>query len=383
MKITLDNYEQFAIDFVEGNLDAQTEGAFRAFLLAHPDVAHLVEGLPVLADSPATDSQSAAAGELQQQLHLPPSPLPTWDDTLCALLENTLTQEESAAASGHIAQSPVLQREWQLMQKTRLVPDEAVVFPNKASLLRKATVVRMGWVWMSAAASIALLLAVWWMTPSPQPAGMAQADQPETEAPQSPATGSPTADSLPKLPQSKEDTETPAVRENSASVKSMQSSHAADSFAHDSGDSQSAQVGTELAQNEAVQKLVPLSGRNARLLVPAHTGKQLHRSKTAPALVPDQEALMAQAEPVTPARDNFEPLAKVVSHKLRGVFNRTAEPLIQNIKDREIFVTEPAPQSLTQEQLLACAKIYRLNLGPLKIEHTRICRDAATANFTP
>ena len=383
MKITLENYEQFAIDFIEGNLDAQTEGAFRAFLLAHPEVAHLLDGLPVLTDSPSADPQPAFTAGLQQQLHLPPAPLPTWDDTLCALLENTLTAEESAAVQEDIAQSPVLQREWHLMQQTRLAPDESVVFPNKEALLRKATVVRMGWVWMSAAASIALLLAVWWMVPSPRPAGMAQADQPKTESPQNSATGTGTTGLSPELPQTKEGPVISATQEATASVESMESLPSADSFAQDSDNSGSGEVATELAKNTPAQKLVPLSGRNARLEVPLQTGRQLHNPSTMPLPMPDREELTARVEPLGQKQEKFEPLAKVVGNKLRGVFNRATEPLIQDIKDREIFVAEPAPQSLTPEQLLACAKVYRLNLGPLKIEHTRICRDAATANFTP
>jgi hypothetical protein len=81
----------------------------------------------------------------------------TLENRFIACLEGDLEDSERDSFEDYLANRPDLQQEYQLYAKTRLIPDSAVIFPEKHKLKRKSgSVLLLNWV--ARIAAVALLL---------------------------------------------------------------------------------------------------------------------------------------------------------------------------------------------------------------------------------
>ncbi|MBL0035233.1 MAG: hypothetical protein IPP26_05565 [Flavobacteriales bacterium] len=159
----------FLIARNEGDLSVEQVKALERFLFEHPEherTARLVAATRV----PAAPVPLLTKAKLEK--HFPPVGMPDRDritDFLIAAGEGDLGKVQRTALSGLVASDAVLQREEALVKAAR-ISQEAVVFPEKASLKRTGGRVVPLWsfgsplVRYAAAASVALLLGLAWWT---------------------------------------------------------------------------------------------------------------------------------------------------------------------------------------------------------------------------
>ncbi len=154
--ITRENYEEFYLDFLEGNLTREVEAAFVAFLEANPDLQLEDEALPVL------EADNELLGFTEKQLLKKSDDLgavsaETIQYYLIAEVEGLLTVEQKERLNEWILEHPTYAIEQRLYQQTVAVPS-AVNYPNKADLKQQSRIIPLWLVGSAAAASVVLLI---------------------------------------------------------------------------------------------------------------------------------------------------------------------------------------------------------------------------------
>ena len=133
MKITRNNYEQFFLDYFEGNLPDNRVGELMRFLDENPDLRDEFDAFELIrldgddgVDFPGKDSlkKSVSAG-------ISPD---NYEEYFAAYVEGDLDKSEIAEVEAFAVSDPHYGRELELMQQSRLVPDPAIRFPRKGSL---------------------------------------------------------------------------------------------------------------------------------------------------------------------------------------------------------------------------------------------------------
>lgn len=131
------NYEAFLLDFMEGNLSAEQAKALEDFLKRHPEIdadIFSLDDVKLQADS----SRFNAKMRLKRDENIPE--LSKEDALLIGLIENSLSSDEKAAAE-HLIQSDVnAAKSFAHYQKTKLKANEALHFPDKTKLKKKAPI---------------------------------------------------------------------------------------------------------------------------------------------------------------------------------------------------------------------------------------------------
>lgn len=148
MNIQLHNYETFFLMYVDNELSAAEREMVEAFIGQYP---YLQEELDTLQDTVL---------ELGEAISLDKSALfrsAAMEEQLLLHLDNELSDEATKQLLRTIQSNETLQKDWKLLQQTKLDAQETYVFENKAVLLRKETrVIRLAYVrWAAAAALIA------------------------------------------------------------------------------------------------------------------------------------------------------------------------------------------------------------------------------------
>lgn len=126
--INLHNYEQYAIDYLEGSLSTSLQREMQLFLSAHPHIAQSFEGLENM--KVKRNQQNAIPKHLLAALH----------------------------------SSAMLSME---MDEPNLIADKTIIFPHKAQLKKEQKKIALWW-YLSSVAAAALLLLCLWKTPIQQ-----------------------------------------------------------------------------------------------------------------------------------------------------------------------------------------------------------------------
>lgn len=138
-KITLLNYEEFMVDYLDGNLAEPQLSELLHFLELHP---HLKVELDELS-SMQLQLNDDLVFENKASLYKHENSITgsVHDDKLIALLENDLPKTEASDLLSQIQNNAELALSWNLYSKTKLKPDLAVVFPEKKMLKRRGAAV--------------------------------------------------------------------------------------------------------------------------------------------------------------------------------------------------------------------------------------------------
>lgn len=135
MKITRNNYEQFFLDYFEGNLPDNRVGELMRFLDENPDLRDEFDAFEMIrvdgdegVDFPCKDS-------LKKPVSAGISP-DNYEEYFAAYIEGDLDQSEKAEVESFAVSDPHYGRELELIKQTRFVPDPAIRFPRKGSLKR-------------------------------------------------------------------------------------------------------------------------------------------------------------------------------------------------------------------------------------------------------
>ncbi|MCZ4693427.1 hypothetical protein DWB61_01425 [Ancylomarina euxinus] len=168
--ITRNNYEEFFLDYIEGEISAKDKLALESFLAQNPD---LKEELDEMMDM---DLKCEAETVSEKAVHLKDIPFKeNFDDFCIAQLEGDLDSYESKAFEEFVISNPDKAKDLALYHKTKLEADVSNVFKNKKNLKkRNKTIIIRQFVYttLATAASIAILFSVWTSELENNPTGL-------------------------------------------------------------------------------------------------------------------------------------------------------------------------------------------------------------------
>lgn len=168
--ITRDNYESYFVDYLEGNLPENQIDQFLDFLNRNPDLKeelHLFEEVILPEENIVFQEKQQLHKSATDEIH-------RFENKAIAYLEHDLDDEERKLFETYLANHPQLKKEYDLFDKTRLIPDLSVQFAAKNKLYQKsAKTVVLNWV-ARAAAVVVLVWGISSLLQTPNKTEMAQ-----------------------------------------------------------------------------------------------------------------------------------------------------------------------------------------------------------------
>ncbi len=161
MPITIENYEAFYLDYLEGNLSGETLVAFEAFLAAHPELS--VEEDELIMLQPSEESFDALQKlSLKQGISMSDLNAETIEFFLIARQEGLLSNEQSAQLNHWLEANAHYQQDARLYALTTFEADETVVYEGKADLKKPVggRVIPMWFTGLAVAAGLALIFTI-------------------------------------------------------------------------------------------------------------------------------------------------------------------------------------------------------------------------------
>lgn len=167
MKIDINNYEAFFLDFVEGRLDDASTLEMLAFLRKNPDLKAELENFSDIRLEPAEIAYEHKEVLKKLEFNVPEVGIRNFDDFCIAYYEKLLTKTEEEKLFAYLAQFPDKKRDFELFGKATLKADPAVVFEAKPFLKKKVkgavrTIILR---WSAVAAGVVLLVSVYYLSP--------------------------------------------------------------------------------------------------------------------------------------------------------------------------------------------------------------------------
>lgn len=159
MKITRDNYEEYFIDYLDGNLsDSQIE-EFEAFLIQNPDLRNEVEGLENIVMAPSKEDYPVKENLKQIDISIPVNDR-NFDFFCIAEAEGDLNPAQKNALDAYLSKNPEKKKERDFLFKLKLKPEKDIQFTDKAGLKKSVFFLKRPAVYrtLAFAASIALLI---------------------------------------------------------------------------------------------------------------------------------------------------------------------------------------------------------------------------------
>jgi len=152
MEITRENYEPFFIDYLEGNLDKRLVDDFIDFLQKNPDLKEelsLFEPIIIQPEETVFDKKNKLYKHYLDSEQ-------EFNHAAIADLEGDLSKNKKEEFKKYLALHPEKQKDFELFKKTKLNPDESVVFQKKKKLYRY-TIGRSILLWSRRIAAILIL----------------------------------------------------------------------------------------------------------------------------------------------------------------------------------------------------------------------------------
>lgn len=153
-RITIDNYEAYLLDLLEGTLSGELQVELELFLIQHPELKTDLVELPLLTVD-AEEIPFAGKPQLKKTDHDLVS-----QEQFIAYIENQLPLHERIALEKSCNANPSLSTELNLYKKTIATADTSVVYANKQELKRRPKVIWFNFsaAQFAAAASVLLLI---------------------------------------------------------------------------------------------------------------------------------------------------------------------------------------------------------------------------------
>lgn len=127
--ITVDNYEEFALDYIEGTLDKSTRDRFEVFLFENKDLKLELEECFDLKLSFAKDECCSFKEKLYRDKEV--------EDLIITVCEDVATPLERNQLNELLKKDEYIQKELNIYEKLYLVPDSTVVCDIKEQLYKK------------------------------------------------------------------------------------------------------------------------------------------------------------------------------------------------------------------------------------------------------
>lgn len=129
--ITRENYEIYFMEYMDGNLSAREQAEVEAFLLVHPDLRELLDGM----DEVRLEVPAEVFGKKEEIKRT------VWEREIeyyaIAAAEGVITDEEQAWVDGNVNKD-VFEREVETCAKIKVKPDPTCRFEGKAGVYRKS-----------------------------------------------------------------------------------------------------------------------------------------------------------------------------------------------------------------------------------------------------
>lgn len=166
--INRDNYEEFFLMYVDGELSTTDKEMVEAFAQQHPDLQEELAMLKQTVLLPENDLVFTSKNLLFK--HVGNEITTTnYEEKFLLYIDDELAINEKAEVETFVLQHPQLQQDFTILQQTKL-PVEVITCPNKEGLYREEKnrrVVYMRWYGMAAAAVvIGLIATVYFIAPS-------------------------------------------------------------------------------------------------------------------------------------------------------------------------------------------------------------------------
>jgi len=133
LKINIENYESFAIDFLEGNLTGEDLIEFQLFLAQNPDIKSEFENFEQIELEPQKivfdDKYLLKKTEMSETLNC------SYFEELCiAKIEDDLSIIQQNELNKILKNDKKNEKIFSLFSKTKLVSDSKIIYPNKSKL---------------------------------------------------------------------------------------------------------------------------------------------------------------------------------------------------------------------------------------------------------
>ncbi len=133
MKITRENYEEYFLDYLEGNLDKNLLNEFKNFLVQNPDLKDELENTGNFKAEPESFTFLKKENLFKSRYEHETE----FNKAAVARMEGDLTDTETEEFEKFLKENPEKLYEAELFEKTRLTADETIVFRNKSTLYRQ------------------------------------------------------------------------------------------------------------------------------------------------------------------------------------------------------------------------------------------------------
>lgn len=167
--INRDNYEEFFLMYVDGELSTTDKKMVEVFVQLHPDLQEELAMLQQTVLLPENDIVFADKNLLFKHTESNNNKATIYEEKLLLYIDNELATQEKAALETALLSNATLQNDLALLQQTKL-PLENIACPNKEALYKeekKRRVVYMRWQYMAAAAIVfGLVATVYFVVPS-------------------------------------------------------------------------------------------------------------------------------------------------------------------------------------------------------------------------
>ena len=131
MKINKNNYESFFIDYLEGNLDEKLVNDFIEFLQQNNDLKEELSLFDTVPIAPESISFSKKEKLYKEKYDLEA----TFNEAAISILEGDISDVEKTAFIKYMGKNPEKQKEINLLEKTKIHPDENIIFNKKKQTL--------------------------------------------------------------------------------------------------------------------------------------------------------------------------------------------------------------------------------------------------------
>lgn len=132
MKITRENYEEYFLDYLEGNLNKNLVNEFNNFLIQNPDLKDELKNTGNFKAEPENftflKKEKLFKSRYEKETE--------FNEATVARMEGDLTDTETEEFEKFLKENPEKLNEAELFEKTRLIPDETIIFKNKSRLYR-------------------------------------------------------------------------------------------------------------------------------------------------------------------------------------------------------------------------------------------------------
>lgn len=139
--INIENYEEFALDFIEGTLSPEMHQSFEAFLLLHPAIAEEIESmqdfeLPSIENELSDDFKQSLKIEIIATAGIDENNM---EESFALAVDKDLNPELAQNALRFIDANPALANDFIAYQRTKVQPDLNVVYTEKSALKQPIT----------------------------------------------------------------------------------------------------------------------------------------------------------------------------------------------------------------------------------------------------